>query len=109
MLIADHRIYLNRERTAIVDEDDPEASFLLAAEGNPVSAEDAEKYGLKPQSKAIHAGQVEDKALHGPSNATAAIDGDPNVVSEAGHTRVDEVSGVIPHTGQFGRKARRKG
>ena len=43
---ADKRLYLNRDKSEIVEEDSPEAAFLLAAEGQEVSQEDVEKYGL---------------------------------------------------------------
>ena len=70
MHIADHRIYLNRERTAVVDEADPEASFLLAAEGAAITVEDAERYGLGDYAdkKAAKPRYVEDKAVRGPKS-----------------------------------------
>jgi hypothetical protein len=59
---ATRRLYLNKDKSAIVDENDPQASFLLAAEGNEVSAEDVEKYGLM--------GDSADKSDASPSDET---------------------------------------
>lgn len=35
--IANQRLFLNEERNKVVREDDPEASYLLAAQGKPIS------------------------------------------------------------------------
>lgn len=80
---SDRRIYLNTDKSAVVDEDSPDAAFLLVAEGGVVSEEDAKKYGLKApakaaepepgddpnvmsESKAVKQSQVEDKSIAGP-------------------------------------------
>jgi hypothetical protein len=52
-VIADKHYYVNARRTRIVDRDDPEAAFLLAAAGEDISNEDVRRYGLdKPKKKA---------------------------------------------------------
>lgn len=43
---ADKRYYLNADRSKVVEEGDPAAAYLLAAEGADISNEDAKKYGL---------------------------------------------------------------
>lgn len=43
---ADKRYYLNADRSKVVDEHDPDAAYLLAAEGGDISTEDAKKYGI---------------------------------------------------------------
>ena len=45
-VIADKRYYLNADRSQVVEEDDPGATYLLAAEGADISNEDVERYGL---------------------------------------------------------------
>ena len=60
---ADKRYYVNADRSKIVEESDPQAAHLLAAEGDDISSEDVQKYGLgkkkadeKPaESKAVPA------------------------------------------------------
>lgn len=55
----DKRLYVNADRSKIVDEDSPDAAFLLAAAGHTVSDEDVKRYGLKaadaPQTKQVKA------------------------------------------------------
>lgn len=43
---ADKRYYLNADRSRVVEEGDPEAAYLLAAEGAEISNEDVARYGL---------------------------------------------------------------
>lgn len=43
---ATKRLYLDKNKERIVEENDPKAAFLLAAEGQEVSQGDVEKYGL---------------------------------------------------------------
>lgn len=45
-VIAEKRYYLNADRSRVVEEDDPSATYLLAAEGTDISNEDVERYGL---------------------------------------------------------------
>jgi len=40
-MIADRRLYLNADKTAVVEEHDPDASFLLAAAGSEIPREHA--------------------------------------------------------------------
>lgn len=39
-------LYLNADKTKVVEEGDPEAAFLLVASGGQLPEEEAEKYGL---------------------------------------------------------------
>lgn len=43
---ADKHYYVNADRSRIVERDDPDAAYLLAAEGDDISTEDARKYRL---------------------------------------------------------------
>ncbi len=45
-MIANKNLYLNRDKTAVVAEDSPDAAFLLAGKGTEISPEAAAKYGL---------------------------------------------------------------
>lgn len=40
------RLYLNADKTQVVEEGDESAAYLLGGEGSPVAEEDVEKYGL---------------------------------------------------------------
>lgn len=46
-MIAKRRLFVNADKSKIVDEGSEEAAYLLAGEGVEVSAEDIKKYGLK--------------------------------------------------------------
>jgi hypothetical protein len=48
---AEKRLWLNADRSKVVEDGDPDARFLLAAPGQEVHPSIAEKYGLK-QKKA---------------------------------------------------------
>ena len=49
---SDKRLYVNADRSKIVEEDSPEAAYLLVGAGGQVSDEDAKKYGLKASRSA---------------------------------------------------------
>lgn len=44
--VSDRRIYLNADKTAVVEEGSPEATHLLVAKNGELSQEDAERWGL---------------------------------------------------------------
>lgn len=46
MYYATTRLYVNADRTRIVSEDSPDATFLLAAVGQPVDMATAQRLGL---------------------------------------------------------------
>ena len=46
MLVAEERLWLTADRERVVGEGDPEAAFLLAAEGDTIEAEEAKRLGL---------------------------------------------------------------
>jgi hypothetical protein len=54
---ADKRYYLNADRSKVVEQDDPDAAYLLAAEGDDITNEDVKRYGLgsKKQSDPVPA------------------------------------------------------
>lgn len=64
---AKNRIFVNADKSKVVDEGSPEAAFLLVGEGGEVSDEDIEKYGLKKsdlmEAKAVEFAP-EDKAVN---------------------------------------------
>lgn len=45
-MIATRRLYLTADRTAVVEEEDPRAALLLAAEGQEVQPADVERFAL---------------------------------------------------------------
>lgn len=49
--ISDRRLYLNANRSAVVEEGDPSAAYLLVGEGGEVPTAVASKYGLKSPGK----------------------------------------------------------
>lgn len=49
---SDKRLYLNADRSKVVEEGSPDAAYLLAGEGGEVSDEEAKRYGLKAPTKA---------------------------------------------------------
>jgi hypothetical protein len=60
---ADHHIYVNADRSRVVEENDPDAAFLLAAAGDDVSADDVKRYCLNaPKAKAADEEAVAPKA-----------------------------------------------
>jgi hypothetical protein len=50
-LVTDRRLYLNADKTQVVEEGDERATHLLAARGDEVSDEDVKRYGLTLQEK----------------------------------------------------------
>lgn len=48
LLTADRRLYVNADRTKLVEEGDPEGSWLLYAVGRKIGQGDADRYGLEP-------------------------------------------------------------
>lgn len=60
--VADRRLWLTADQESVVEDGDPAAAFLFVSEGDEVSAEDVERFGLKRAAKAAkQAAQVEDK------------------------------------------------
>lgn len=46
MIVADRRLYLNKDKTRIVEEGDVEAGYLFVIPGHEISDDDAKKFGL---------------------------------------------------------------
>lgn len=63
---SDKRLYVNADRSKIVEEDSPEAAYLLVGAGGQVSDEDAKKYGLKEPKPAAKAAEAESKQVDAP-------------------------------------------
>jgi hypothetical protein len=61
---ADRRLFLNADKSAVVEEGDASAAFLLAAPGDELTDDEAKQYGLKSKGKAEdkQAAPAEDKA-----------------------------------------------
>jgi hypothetical protein len=68
--VADRRLYLDSEGN-VVEADDPNRARLLVGVGGTVPAADAERYGLKAQSKA-----PENKQVDGPQATKEATKAD---------------------------------
>jgi hypothetical protein len=68
----DKRLYLNADKTKVVEEDDTDAAYLLAGAGDEVSDEDAKTYGLKAPKKTevteVKAEEAESKQEPQPEN-----------------------------------------
>lgn len=62
---ADRRIWLNADRSEVVEEGDADAAFLLAAEGDVLEDDVAKAHGLKAAAK------PKDKAAPAPANKAA--------------------------------------
>jgi hypothetical protein len=55
---ATKRLFVNADKSKIVEEGSADAAFLLVGEGQEISDEDAEKYGLLDVSR-----ETEEKAI----------------------------------------------
>jgi hypothetical protein len=64
---SDRRLYLNADRSKVVEEGDPDSAYLLVGEGGEVSDEDAKQYGLKaPRKSEAKADDAEAKQVDSP-------------------------------------------
>lgn len=52
MFTSTKRLYLNADKTKVVEEGDPEAAWVLVGEGGQIPLEDAERYGLTKEKAA---------------------------------------------------------
>jgi hypothetical protein len=68
------RLWVNAERDKVVEEGDPDAAFLLLAEGQEMPDEEAKKYGLGGE-KAVRAEVQEDKQVSAPAATKAPVSG----------------------------------
>jgi hypothetical protein len=59
--VADKALWLNADRSKVVEEGSPDAAFLLASKGKEIDAATAERYGLGGKKT-----KAEDKAVRGP-------------------------------------------
>lgn len=79
MFKSDKALYLNADKSQVVEEGSPDAAFLLVGAGSEIDDADAKKYGLKSS------GKTEDKAVAGPEEDKAAeaetTDDDDNLES----------------------------
>lgn len=70
-IVADRRLYINRDKSRVVEEGDKSAAYLFAAAGRDITAADAQAYGLEcehgkvilPGGRSKAAKKGEDKAL----------------------------------------------
>jgi len=67
--ISDRRIYLNADKTKVLEHDDPEARWLLAGEGVEVDAETVKQYNLKHLDAPAEDAPTEDAAPEGKAEA----------------------------------------
>ena len=70
--VSDRRIYLNADKTKVLEHDDPEARWLLAGEGVEVDAETVKQYNLKrlddADEKAVDAAPENKAVARAPAN-----------------------------------------
>lgn len=85
---ATERLYQNRDKSALVAEDDPEASFLFAAPGSEVSEEDARKYGLLESDEGEAEGEAKADESAAEQPAQSADEGRTEVKREEEPERV---------------------
>jgi hypothetical protein len=85
---ADRRLYLNADRSRVVEDGDPEAAYLLAAEGTDISNEDVRRYGLdkkqapEPEPMVVHS-IAADPPKDEPKEDAPAEDDDDKAESKA--------------------------
>lgn len=60
-LFASQRLFLTTD-DRIVPEDDPDAAFLFAGEGDEIAADDAERFDLSPRSPFVKGEPAEKQA-----------------------------------------------
>lgn len=68
MYTSEKRLYVTADRSRVVDEDDPEAAYLLVGEGGELDDAEAKKYGLKAPAKMDDAPADDEKAQAPVSN-----------------------------------------
>jgi hypothetical protein len=67
---SDRRLFTTADRSRVVEEDDPEAAFLLVGEGGELDDATAERYGLNKPAKAK--GSQSNKSRTAPDNKRQA-------------------------------------
>jgi pyruvate/2-oxoglutarate dehydrogenase complex dihydrolipoamide acyltransferase (E2) component len=73
--VADSKMWLNADRTKVLEDGDPDAAHLFATPGKRISVEDAELYGLTNLEREENPKEVkpgENKMVAGPSATKAA-------------------------------------
>lgn len=70
--IADRTLYLNADRSAVVEEGSPDAAFLLARAGASVDDATAAQYKLKLQAAPVYDAAADHAAKHGGDTEAAA-------------------------------------
>lgn len=83
--VADRNLFLNRDKTAIVEEGSPDAAFVLTTAGNPISAE------AKAEMERLGVDNLPDAP--GGKKAKAKKDDDDAAAEEEG----DETKAKKPH------------
>lgn len=78
---ADKRYYVNADRSKVVEEGDPEATYLLAAEGDDISTDDAKRYELGRY--APEPDEIEAKAEEKPADTKAVQTAPENKARQA--------------------------
>lgn len=71
--VADRRLYLTADKERVVEEGDPEAAFLLCAEGRAIHPDHVDRYGLEREDgKVVIPGQEpEAKSVDAPEDKMA--------------------------------------
>lgn len=83
--VSDKTYFLNADKSKVVAEDDPDASFLLVREGAAIDQAEADRYGLKLQAVEVYDAVADHAAKHGGETAadanarrTAMLAGEPD-------------------------------
>lgn len=96
--ISDRRLYLNADKSRVVEEGDPDASFLLVGEGGQLPDDEALQWGLKSsgktEDKAV-AGPAEDKSLDGMTKDELIAEAEARGVEVAKSWTKDEIRSAI--------------
>ncbi len=79
-VVANKTLYLNADRTELVEEDSPDAAFLLARAGTRVDDADAERYGITGEQPATYNAKQDHFEKHGGMDPTA----DPREIAARG-------------------------
>ncbi len=72
VFVADRRLYLDADKSKVLEEGDPAAAYLFCRPGRPISVEDQEAFGLSFKDGAIVLpGMPEPKAAVPPEDKAA--------------------------------------
>lgn len=72
-MIADRRLYVDRDWSRLVEENDPASAWLLAGKGQEIAAEKVRRLGLvKMDGRVMQAGQIMAPEMPAPAEESVA-------------------------------------